>query len=137
MAKDVLNYDKMDANPSNGKVTAEASNGCIPERRKRERFRACWGVHLWKGAGHAVDALTSDVSSGGFYIRCPEPFAPGNKITAFLEIPGGGADEGSPKLVLRCDVRVLRIETLADSCDWGLGCEILDYSLHGLPISKK
>lgn len=100
-----------------------------PDRRKRRRFQAHWHLRMWGIARDAVQAYTTDVSSGGFYCRSPRPFLPGDKLTALLDIPNLFGDVDSTVLVLHCEVAVLRVEPIAHSDDWGLACQILDYSV--------
>jgi len=98
------------------------------DRRKRRRFLAQWHVQLCSAAEKIVDALTKDVSSGGFYCRSPRAFSLGERLTAVLEMPSTVVDRQSA-LVLSCDVYVLRVEALLNDCGWGIALKIVDYSL--------
>lgn len=75
-----------------------------------------------------MEACTLNVSSGGFYCRSPEPFSPGDNLTALLDLPSVIADRDAG-VVLRCDVRVLRLETVTGETGWGIACQIEDYSI--------
>ncbi|MGH9344049.1 MAG: PilZ domain-containing protein [Terriglobia bacterium] len=121
----------MAVDTSNGKLAEEASAYYIPERRKRERFRARWRVRLWDASDDIVEALTTNVSSGGFYCRSPRQFSEGDRLTALLEILGASAESDAHKLTLRCDIQVLRIEAVDGSSNWGLACQIRDYCVVG------
>jgi hypothetical protein len=118
---------------SNGNPNADVSKVRNPERRRRERFRAQWRVRFWKPSGEAVEALTVDVSSDGFYCRCSQQFSEDDRLSAILEIPGAGADADLHKLALSCEVQVLRVKTLAGGREWGLAVRILDYSVAAPP----
>jgi hypothetical protein len=112
-----------------GVASNKMPNQRIAERRKRERLPAQWPVRLWRDFANFVEALTLNVSSHGLYCRCPQPFSAGERVIAFLEIPIAHAGRECHRLVLRCEVYVLWVEALIDRCEWGLGCEILDYSV--------
>lgn len=131
VAGNVLHNHKMAVDTSNGKLNTGTSKGRIVERRKRERFRAQWRVRLWSASGEIVEALTANVSSGGFYCYSSKQFSEGDRVRALLEMKGGSAEGEAPKLVLRCDIEVLRVEALIDGCQWGFACQILDYSVAG------
>ncbi len=88
-----------------------------------------WPVRMWRVHEHLLDTYTVNVSSGGFYCVCSQPFSPGEMLIAVLEIPGACGDREPQKLLLRCEVLVLRIETVIDSCDCGIACRIINYSV--------
>ena len=99
------------------------------DRRKRRRFPAQWRVELSGTAHPPIHARTVDVSSCGFYCRSPRALLPGERLTALLEIAEACGRDGSPALVLRCDVHVLRVDAVVQDDSWGIACEILDYSV--------
>lgn len=49
-----------------------------------------------------------------------------------MEIGGSGAGRGPQKLLLRCDLLVLRVEEIPGGCDLGVACRIRDYSIVSL-----
>ena len=109
-----------------------AGNGCGRkgvDRRKRKRLLAQWRLRMWGTAREAAEACTIDVSSGGFYCRSLQPFLPGDTLVALLEVPGLAAHQNAAAVVLRCHVRVLRVQSLVDGSAWGIACQIVDYSV--------
>ncbi len=103
--------------------------GRIADRRKRQRVIVQWPVRIWRRNEHVLDACTVNISSGGLYCICPGPLSPGDTLIAILEIPGSSADRERPKLMLRCEILVLRVETLADNSQFGVACRIMNYSV--------
>lgn len=103
--------------------------GRIANRRLRPRIVVQWPLYVWRGHEHLFDTVTMNVSSGGFYCLCTEPFSPGENLTAVLEMPGHGTDQQSGKLILRCDIVVLRVETVIDNRSYGVACRIRDFSV--------
>lgn len=109
--------------------TAETFNVRIADRRKRRRLAVQWPVRMWRMHKQVLDTYTVNVSSSGFYCVCSQPLSPGETLIAVLEIPGPGGDREFQKVVLRCGVLVLRIETLTHSCNCGIAFRILNYSV--------
>lgn len=107
--------------------TKDECDRMTPDRRRRRRFTANWHVRLLAQGRATVDACTVNVSSGGFYCRSPEPFSAGDNLTALLDLPSVLTDRHAG-VVLRCDVRVLRLESFVDD-GWGIACQIDDYSI--------
>jgi hypothetical protein len=114
--------------PHSTETTATSEAG-IADRRKRQRVVVSWPLRVWKAHEPCLEICTVNVSSGGFYCLCPQPFSPGETLIAVLEIPGAGSDRELEKLLLRCEVLVLRVETLIESRNYGTACRILDYSV--------
>lgn len=109
--------------------TTAAFQEAITNRRKRQRVVVSWPLRVWKAHEPCLEICTVNVSSGGFYFFCPQPFSPGEALIAVLEIPGAGPDRESEKLLLRCEILVLRVETSIESTNYGTACRILDYSV--------
>ncbi|MBV9497917.1 MAG: PilZ domain-containing protein [Acidobacteriaceae bacterium] len=107
----------------------ESLIGDLADRRKRKRVAVQWPVQMWKSRHPVSDALTVNVSSGGFYCCSGRPFSPGDHLTALLAIPSPGSNLESQRLTLRCEVVVLRVETSDDGHDTGVACQIRDYSV--------
>jgi hypothetical protein len=103
--------------------------GRIAERRRRNRVIVQWAVRIYRSNEHILDTCTVNVSSGGFYCVCSQPLSAGEDLIALLEIPGGDADHQCRKLVLHCEVLVLRVEALSNSRSWGIAFRIKNYSV--------
>ena len=91
----------------------ETFGGRIADRRKRQRAVVEWPLRLWRAHQHVLDSYTVNVSSRGLYCCSPQPFSPGEALVGVLEIPGLGAQFESRKLLLRCELLVMRVDLLA------------------------
>ena len=101
-----------------------------PERRKRERTTVRWPVRLFRNGGQdAVDTITRNLSSGGFYCLSPLAFVPGESIDCTLLLPAHNSTGRT--LVLICQVHILRVEAIVeavnDESSFGIACRIEDY----------
>ena len=101
-----------------------------PERRKRERTTVRWPVRLFRNGGQdAVDTVTRNLSSGGFYCLSPTAFVPGESIPCTLRLPAYNST--GKTLVLLCQVHILRVEAIIgadnDDSSFGIACRIEDY----------
>lgn len=118
----------MVAGPPISTGTAEASIGRIADRRARHRIVTQWPLRLWRMHEHVVDTDTVNVSSAGFYCVSSKRFYPGETLIAVLEIPAPGV-QALQHLLLRCEALVLRVETIIGSCNCGIACRIINYSV--------
>jgi hypothetical protein len=115
-------------------VAATSPNGGNPdpllERRRRTRTRVHWRVRCWGGPlTEALETVTQDLSSDGFYCFSRIPFLPGEKLVCMLRIPAHRLDRSDLEAELECQVRVVRIEPLSEEGVFGIGCRIEDYRL--------
>jgi hypothetical protein len=98
------------------------------ERRKRTRNNLHWSVLLFRNhAGDAVEALTRDLSSGGFYCVTGVAFTPGERLICTLKIPTHDPNGKHLEQKLECKVRVVRVEAQGAEGKFGLACQIEDY----------
>jgi hypothetical protein len=97
------------------------------DRRKRARLRVHWPVLLSGGPGAPLQAVTHDLSSDGFYCAAATPFVPGEVWTCILCVPAYHPDDLTRMIPLHCRVCVVRVEALAQSGMYGVGCRIKDY----------
>jgi hypothetical protein len=128
-SENAKSHSKMVADAPISAATVETFSWRIADRRKRQRVAVQWPLRLWRTHEHILDTCTVNVSSGGFYCVCSQPLSPGEALIAVLEIPACGTDGESQKLVLRCEVLVLRVERVIDSCNCGVACRIINYSV--------
>ena len=106
------------------------------ERRKRDRTVVHWPVRfLGKGAAGALDNMTQNLSSQGFFFRSNAVFAPGEAGVCILEIPAHDPKQLDPVLYLECMVRIVRVDAAGEDGLSGVGCRIEDYRL--LPTVKR
>ena len=100
------------------------------EIRRHKRVPIGCAVALWDPhEGSVARTSTENLSCDGFYCVCREPYAPGDKLEASLEVPcrywgGRPADF----LVLQCAVEVVRV-VLNAARDYEVGCKITQYSI--------
>jgi PilZ domain-containing protein len=107
----------------------EADNPALsprPERRKRERTMVHWPVRLFRNGGQdAVDTITRNLSSEGFYCFSSTAFVPGESIHCTLRLPSH--DTTGRTLALHCRVHILRVEAVNREDTFGIACRIDDY----------
>jgi hypothetical protein len=111
----------------------EPLTGRTPERRKRRRVAVQWQLRIWKSPQDCLFTRTVNISTDGFYCLSPEPLTPGDALIAILEIPQVGAAQDYRALLLRCEISVLRVETLIGSSSCGIAGKILNYSVLRTP----
>jgi hypothetical protein len=79
------------------------------------------------GSNGDLESVTHDLSSEGFYCIAGAAFVPGEIRPCTLAIPTHHRNGGDPVVRVQCKVRVIRVEALADSGMYGIGCRIEDY----------
>jgi hypothetical protein len=97
------------------------------ERRHLQRLQMRCAVSLWKpGDGTFTRTTTENLTCQGFYCLSGEPYLPGDKLRATLEIPAPYWNgRNGFCLTLQCQVEVVRIEGRQS----GVGCRIKDYTV--------
>lgn len=101
-----------------------------PERRRRARTHVHWPVLLLRNHGSAaIDTVTQNLSSNGFYCFSPEPLKPGESLLCTLKLPAHDPKGEELTLGLECTVVVMRAEAVSDSA-YGIACRIEDYHLN-------
>jgi PilZ domain-containing protein len=100
------------------------------ERRKRVRTKVHWAILLFReDSGEAVETITRDLSSTGFYCLSHLQFACGEVVICSLQIPTYEPSNTEGKLALECKAKVVRIEPGAAKGLCGIACQIEDYRL--------
>ena len=97
------------------------------ERRKRARLQVHWRLLIRQDASSVVETVTHDLSTDGFYCLSVTPFVPGEIRDCTLRVPTHDPENVSRTLQLHCRVRVVRVETLAETGLYGVGCRIENY----------
>jgi hypothetical protein len=107
----------------------------MSERRKNGRVRLTCTVALWDPSeGTVIQTQTENISSEGFYCLSAEPFSPGTRLEAILEIPYRlRAGKRSERLALQCNVHVIRVDSKGPRPLFGVACQIDDYAV--VPLS--
>src|SRR5689334_24654461 len=85
-----------------------------PDRRKRARVKVQWPLHFAGGAGKAIEAVTHDLSSQGFYCLTSTPLVPGETRVCTLSLPANHPEQLNAVIPVHCRVRVVRVEALAE-----------------------
>jgi PilZ domain len=101
------------------------------ERRRWPRAHLRWQVQFFSPDSEPLKYMTSNVSTGGFYILSDRPFKPGESLNCFLSIPSYRSRQNGETLLVQCRVEVVRVEGSADGNQFGTACRILDYRAWG------
>src|ERR1019366_1518517 len=110
------------------KKSAELENLLPSERRKRARNHLHWSLLLFPNqAAEAVEGLTRDLSSSGFYCVTGVAFIPGERLICTFKVPTHDPNGKHLEQRLECRVRVLRVEPQGTEGAFGLACQIEDY----------
>jgi hypothetical protein len=98
------------------------------ERRRRTRVLLRWPLCFFgTGSSDAIETVTHNLSSEGFYCIANTPFIPGEIRECTLGVPTNRRNGGEPIQPIQCRVRVIRVEALGESGPFGIGCRIEDY----------
>ena len=101
-----------------------------PERRTRVRTTVHWPVLFFRnGSGEAIESVTQNLSSSGFYCHSQRPITPGEFLRCALKIPSHDPSGHEKPRVLECRVRVTRVEPSLTEDTFGVACHIQDYHL--------
>lgn len=101
------------------------------ERRRRYRMPVRWSVTLWKpDASRAVETVTQNISSSGFYCLSPIPFTPGEVVRCAISVPAHSPRDDRRPIGLDCFARVVRAEATSNRM-FGIACRIEEYHLAG------
>jgi len=110
------------------KKPAEVENPLRVERRKRARNQLHWPLLLFRNQpSDAVESLTRDLSSSGFYCITSIAFTPGERLICTLRVPTHDPNGKLLEQWLECKVRVVRVEPQGTEGTFGLACQIEDY----------
>jgi PilZ domain len=99
------------------------------ERRRSGRVSVHWPISLFPNqiGEDAVQTITENLSSQGFYCLSRKPFTVGEVLLCTLQIPMNDFGVGASHL--ECQVRVVRVEKDASADQYGIGCRMEDYRL--------
>jgi len=82
------------------------------------------------GVETPVKTVTQDLSSDGFYFLAATPLVPGEMLSCTLTVPAYHPDDHSRTIPIDCQVRVVRVEALAQVGMYGIGCHINEYRVN-------
>ncbi len=97
------------------------------ERRKRVRTKVHWALLLFQESCEAVETVTLDLSSSGFYCLSRIPFSCGEVLICSLRVPTYEPSNNGGTLALECRATVVRSEPGAANGLCGIACQIEDY----------
>lgn len=118
--------------------TADAQATVVSDRRKRARTRLHWPLLLFRnGAADAIESVTRDLSSSGFYCMAQGLFTPGELLICTLRIPTHDPNGRHLERTLECRSRVMRVEEQETEGVFGVACRIEDYHFAQVAESRE
>jgi hypothetical protein len=129
MSSDSLELVTAWSSPANG--TGGINAGTVIERRKRVRTRLHWPVLMFRnrpGEG-AIESVTRDLSSNGFYCLTRVPLTEGEELICSIKIPTHDPYGKHSERTLECRVHVMRVVSQESKDSFGVACRIEDYHL--------
>jgi hypothetical protein len=76
----------------------------------------------------ALETVTQNLSSDGFYCRIGTPFVAGERLECAFSVPAHHPNT-TEQMLLECKVRIVRVEEPDENGLYGIGCRIEDYRL--------
>lgn len=102
------------------------------ERRSRVRTNVHWKVTIFREhSSGAVEAVTENLSSDGFYCLTAARFAAGEGLVTLLHVPAHDPRDRKLTHVFRCEARVVRVEATHVDGWFGAAFHIVDYCVWG------
>ena len=116
--------------PASGAVSRTAGAGRVSgtERRRRPRTKVHWPVRFLRANAEAIDGVTQDLSSNGFYCLLRSAFARDELVECALKVPAHDPQSTGRTLRLDCTVRIVRAEPASEGL-FGIACRIEAYRL--------
>jgi hypothetical protein len=114
----------------NGSInSADDARGTPPERRQRARTRLHLPLVIFRAgsAASAVESMTRDLSSSGFYCMSRVQFTIGEQLICSLKLPTHDPAGRHLERNLECTVRVMRVIPQESGSLFGIACRIEDY----------
>jgi PilZ domain len=114
------------------------NDGGVPLRHsrvgleRRTRFRTsvhCPVLVFQNGSREAIESLTENLSSNGFYFHSNIPLTPGESLICAIKFPSHNPTGDQRPRILECRVQIKRVETANGNGSFGIACQIQDYRL--------
>jgi PilZ domain len=101
------------------------------ERRRRPRLSLALPVVLTRpGTEAAIDAMTENISSEGFYCHTASEFWTDEILNCEVSLPGDQVSSvPEDGLRLSCEVRVVRVVSRGAQQGFGVACHLEDYTM--------
>jgi hypothetical protein len=120
--RELFTADASFGNPLSGAAAYQS------ERRKRARTNVHWAILLFQDqSSEAVETVTRDLSSNGFYCLSRIPFRCGEVLTCCMQVPTHEPFNNAGTLALECRARVVRRDPGKADGLCGIACQIEDY----------
>jgi hypothetical protein len=101
-----------------------------PDRRTRVRTTVHWPIVVFRhGSSDAIESVTQNLSSSGFYCHCQTLIAPGEFLICAIKFPSYDPSGHERPRILECRVQVKRVEPEPAGDCFGIACHIQDYRL--------
>jgi PilZ domain-containing protein len=115
--------------PSGAKDRLTVEGVLRTERRARARTQVHWPVLLLRDrGGSAIETITQNLSSTGFYCLSSAGLTPGERLFCTMRVPAHDPHQDGRAISLECTAVVMRSELMADG-EFGIACRIEDYHL--------
>jgi hypothetical protein len=99
------------------------------DRRQRRRTPVRWSLALLRNSGSpAIETVTDNLSSAGFYCLSPAPLTPGETLHCVLRVPAYDPGDQERHISLECAAVEVRAEAAPDGY-FGVACRIVEYQL--------
>jgi hypothetical protein len=99
------------------------------ERRTRSRTLVHWPVLFRYRQSEALETITENLSSQGFYCLSRIPIPLGEAMLCWLTVPTHDPSAKSGTILLECNVRVVRSDAADVEGSYGIACRIDDFRL--------
>jgi hypothetical protein len=99
------------------------------ERRIRVRTKVHWPVVFRYRHGEALESVTENLSSQGFYCLSQTPIPSGEALLCWLTVPTHDPSGVKGTVMVECHVRVVRSDAPTAEGLYGIACRIEDYRL--------
>ena len=94
------------------------------ERRHKPRLKLRYEIQLCSSDGRVLaKTRTEDLSSEGFYCNSDAPFSPGQRLECDLWIDARANGSSGANVILRRQVRVVRVEIRGLEPGFGVACQ--------------
>lgn len=106
-----------------------AERAPLRERRATVRTSVHWPILFRHSQHEMIESVTENLSSQGFYCFSQTPVASGELMLCSLTVPTHDPSRTNERVILECNVRVVRSEAPTADGLYGLACHIEDYRL--------
>lgn len=102
----------------------------LAERRRYERLPLRLPVRFIYERATSNSCFTENISSGGFYCIARDPFVAGDRLSVEFLLPAHNPGRNEKRVILRCQVQVVRIDLTWLGAGFGVGFRIEKCTVH-------